>query len=191
MRRHSLLPAPALLLISCLSGNPVLAAEVQESERPLEYKVKAAFLYNFAKFVEWPDRVFPDQTSPIRICILGDDAFAGVVERTVHGETLNRRSLVVHRARPDPPRDCQILFVSKSAESYFHALLDRARNLPVLTVGEHDSFCPAGGILNFYLADGKVRFEVNMNALDVSQLRISSKLLRLARIVRPPKQGSN
>jgi hypothetical protein len=155
-----------------------------------EYQVKAVFLYNFAKFVDWPPDPSTDGHSPIVLGIIGEDPFGDLLEKTVQGKTVNGRGLVVRRPRRESEaRACQIIFVSSSEKKRLRPLLDSLKGASVLTVGESDGFAQLGGIINFTLEDNKVHFEVNVAAADRAGLKISSKLLSLAKIVRDSRPG--
>jgi hypothetical protein len=146
-----------------------------------EYELKAAFLYNFVKFVEWPPDAFAGERSPLAICVYGDDPFGHSLEGVVRGESLGGHGLIVQRpARLDELDDCHVLFVSRSERQRMPQVLARVDGAPVLTVGDTDGFLRAGGIINFVLEENRVRFLINQEAAERSRLRISSKLLRLA-----------
>jgi hypothetical protein len=154
-------------------------------DRSVEYEVKAAFLYNFAKFIEWPTAAFPARDSAFTIC-LADELFRGPVERAVQGEMWNGRPLLVKQIDSgDEVRGCQVVYISRSAAPKGMEILMAAMNAPVLTVGETADFIPAGGIIRFTESGHRIRFEINPDAADRASLRVSSRLLRLADIVRP------
>jgi len=164
-----------------------LAAAPAARGQSAEYQVKAAFLYNFAKFVEWPPSAFADSSSPFSLCILGADPFGRTLDDLVRGELVDGRPLKVDRIerldrveRENEARRCQVLFVSSSERSRFGEVLAKVKDASVLTVGEADGFLEAGGIVRFVLADGKVRFAVNRDAADGAPIKVSSKLMRLA-----------
>jgi hypothetical protein len=159
---------------------PVSAQEAA-SPTPLEYELKAAFLYNFVKFVEWPPDAFAGPRSPLTICVYGDDPFGSSLDAAVGGESLGERSLLVQRPAFDELRDCRVLFVSRSERQRMPEVLSEVEGAPVLTVGDTDGFLRAGGIINFVLEENKVRFLINLEAAERNQLKISSKLLRLAK----------
>jgi hypothetical protein len=140
---------------------------------PLEYRVKAAYLFNFAKFIEWPN-----EPGPLTICVAGRNVFGDVLSETVKGETINGRPLAV-RVLLEPEPGCHITFVPRGAAA--PAYLRAARGFPELTVGESPDFIAQGGIVNFVVEGGSVRFEIDTAAAEHSGLRISSRLLRLAR----------
>jgi hypothetical protein len=149
------------------------------AEEPLEYQVKAAFLLNFTKFTEWPPAVFGAPDSPILICILGDDPFGNTLDQTVAGEVVNGRKVVVQRikkARPLP--SCQVLFFGKAEKP-----LNSGVGPGVLTIGEGERFVHEGGMIAFVLENRRVRFGINETAAETAGLKLSSKLLNVARFV--------
>jgi hypothetical protein len=156
-----------------------------------EYEIKAAFLYNFAKFVEWPPESFPQPSTPMSLCVFGDDPFGGSLDTVVQGETLNGRRLAVRRTRDLPQaRECQILFISASEKGRAAEALSEVRGASVLTVGEGKDFLDQGGVIRLFLEQNRVRFDINLDAAERNRLKISSKLLALARTVVPQRQGS-
>jgi hypothetical protein len=170
-------PASAALALALLA---VVRGSAQEAS--LEYRVKAAYLFNFTKFVEWPAGAIPDG-APFTICVAGDNPFAATLEDTIRGETVSGRTL---QSRPAQGTEtCQVLFIPREVDPA--PFLKRARMEPVLTVGESPEFVRQGGIINFVREEGKVRFEISQEAASRAQLRISSRLLRLAR--EPAEKG--
>ncbi len=147
-----------------------------------EHEVKAAFLYNFAKFVEWPPESFADAAAPLVLCIHGPDPFGPFLDRLVQGEAVGGRRLVVDRARPaDRLGTCHVLFVAPAERPRYRPLLAGLRGSGVLTVGDGPGFLAAGGHVRFVLEDGKVRFVAGQEAIAEAPFKVSSKLLRLAR----------
>jgi hypothetical protein len=166
-----------LLLFCIVLCNDSLLAQ---ASAPSEYEVKAAFLYNFAKFVEWPKNK-PRSGEPIFIGILGDDPFGEDMEKTVQGKSVNGHPIVIRRYKGDkPPEYCQILFISSSERRRVDRLLEMLKGSVTLTVSEMDQFCERGGMINFRIESSKVRFEVNHRAAESEGLKISSKLLSVA-----------
>ena len=152
-----------------------------------EYEVKAAFLFNFAKFVEWPPAAFSNATDPVRLCVFGEDPFDHSLERVVDGKTANGRAMqVLHVHSIKDVKGCHILFISWAEEKQTDALLQATRGAGILTVGETDNFARDGGVLNFVLQQNRVAFEINVDAAEQNNLKISSRLLSLARIVHSP-----
>jgi hypothetical protein len=178
-RRACRLLAALAACIIATSGANVWAQRSSASE----YQVKAAFIYHFAKFVEWPVGA---PSGPIKIGILGKDPFGSTLDNTVKGKTANGRTLVIKRlTRTEDARSCHIVFVSASEKSRVTEILATIKGAPVLVIGDVERFAHRGGTVNFYPEQNKVRFEVNVDAADKAGLKISSKLLSLARIVKP------
>jgi len=149
-----------------------------------EYLIKAGFIYNFAKLVEWPASASA-QGNPITIGVLGNDSFADVLDRTVDGKKIDGRSFVVKRMRWKDLKDynCHILFIAAQESAHADEVIQGLKNLPVLTISETAGFAKRGGMINFTLQDSKVRFEANVDAAKQAGLNISSRLLSLASIV--------
>jgi hypothetical protein len=155
-----------------------------------EYQVKAFFLYNFARYVEWPPESFKGRNDPIVICILGQNPFGGALEQAVAGRVVEGRPFVVRQISDVPPgSSCHILFINSSERKRFRSFAGRLKGSAVLSVGESPGFTADGGVVNFKLEDGKVRFEIDVDAAAREHLRISSKLLSLAQVVRRPEGG--
>jgi hypothetical protein len=150
-----------------------------------EYQVKAAFLFNFAKFVEWPAQAFKSAGSPIEICVLGPNPFGFSLANAVEGKVVGNRQFVVRDVRDaQQANDCHILFVSAAGWTRSQARLGDIKKCCVLTVGETGEFIAGGGMINLRLEDARVRVEINPDAAERAGLRISSKLLSLAEIIR-------
>jgi hypothetical protein len=164
------------LAFSPVSGEPPTASS--------EYKVKAAFLFNFAQFVEWPVKRFADAKAPIVIGILGDDDFGPFLDELTQYQTVASRPLAVRRSRTvEDLTSCHILFVSRSEEGRNEPILATLADVAILTVGEVKGFAERGGTVNFFLEGGRLRFEVNTEAVRRAGLKVASQVLRLARIV--------
>ena len=178
-----------LIVITCLLSAMALGghAEGLDSSDSSEYLIKAGFIYNFAKLVEWPTASFAQPDSPIVIGILGEDPFGATLDRIVADKKINGRGFAVKRVKYSRDfkdlRDCNILFVSSSEKEHIESVIDAMKGLPILTIGDAPGFAKRGGIINFMLEDNKVRFEVNVEAAKHADLTISSRLLTLARIV--------
>lgn len=153
-----------------------------------EYQVKAAFLYNFAKFVEWPPEEFKTPKDPILVCVLGHNPFGTSLEDAIRGKTIDGRGFALRQvSNAEQASACQILFVSSEDGKRFRSLARNLKPAGILTVGEMQDFAVEGGIINFKLDGDRVRFEINVNAAEHAQLHISSKLLSLAQIVKTEK----
>ena len=147
-------------------------------------QVKAAFLYNFARFVEWPPEAFAGPKDAINIGVVGNDAFAALLTHAVEGKVVQGRLLLIRKWRPNQsPQCCNILFISSSLDGSLKEILQKIKGESVLTVGETDGFAQQGGMINFILTDNKVRFEINRKNAETAGLKISSKLLALAKTV--------
>lgn len=168
----------ALLSLCALWANP------GRPTTPAEYEIKAAFLYNFAKFIEWPPQTGQGEPDAFVITILGQDPFDGVIDDMLQGKTVNSRRVVVRRAsRADDVRSSQILFISDSERAQLADILKRFANTATLTVGESDRFAERGGIICFRMEKDRIRLDINLAVAERARLRISSELLKLARIV--------
>ena len=161
-----------------LAAALLLTATLQAQDATLEYRVKAAYLFNFARFVEWPAGALG--SGPFRICVAGRNPFGTTLDETVRGEQISGLSIAVSVIL-EPEPGCQIIFIPRGAAT--PAYLRAAHDTPVLTVGEIDGFIGQGGMINFVLEGNNVRFEIDSNAAHSHGLRISSRLLRLARPV--------
>jgi hypothetical protein len=173
-----------------LSWAPETFAQTSESSDSSEYLIKAGFIYNFAKFVEWPSTSFAQPDSPIVIGILGTDPFGGIIDRIVGDKKISGRGFVVKRLKWAKDfkdlKDCNILFVSSSEKEHMDDVIRMLRWLPILTIGETPGFAERGGIIRFTLEDNRVRLEANVEAARQANLTISSRLLTLARIIQQP-----
>src|SRR5690242_17603909 len=155
-----------------------------ESPGQGEYQVKAAMIYNIAKFVDWPADTFSSDRAQISVCILGKSPFGAALD-TLQGKTVRGRQLVVRQVeRADDIVACHILFISESEKRALPAILSGLKQQSVLTVSELPRFAQAGGMVNFVEQEGKVRFEINLEAAQQARLKISSQLLKLSKIVR-------
>ena len=148
------------------------------------YEVKTAFLFNFAKFIEWPASSFATPQSPFAICVLGQDPFGSTLTDTLQGKIIGARPLAVRRLKDKlEARSCQIVFVSSSETLHLADIIGTLRGANVLLVGETSGFAAAGGTIEFTQENDRVRFAINTDAADRSGLKFSSKLLALAQIV--------
>jgi len=155
------------------------AAEIEE------HRVKAAFLFNFAKFVEWPAQAFKSAGAPIEICVLGPNPFGTSLEEAVAGKVVGNRKFAVLEVRDARQAgECHIVFVSAEGWIRSRAVLEGIEKCCVLTVGETEDFIAGGGMINLRLENARVRVEINPDAAEQAKLRISSKLLSLAEIRR-------
>jgi hypothetical protein len=145
-----------------------------------EPSLKAAFVYNFAKFTEWPADALPP-AAPFTACVLGDGPVTEALERTVKGRLLSGRSVIVSRMTLDGPlRSCHLLYVSGVTAAQVSALVLGVKGAPVLTISDIDDFTPLGGIAHVFVESGRMRFDLNLDRAKLSRLQLSSKLLTLA-----------
>ena len=176
-----------LALSVSLSWAPEAVAQTPDSPDSSEYLIKAGFIYNFAKFVEWPTTAFAQPDSPIIIGILGTDPFGQLIDRIVENKKIGARGFVVKRLKWGTDlkdlKECKILFVGASERAHIDELMQIVKTLPILTVGETPGFAERGGVIRFVLEDNRVRFEINVEAAHQADLTISSRLLTLARII--------
>jgi hypothetical protein len=146
-------------------------------------ELKAAFVFNLVKFVEWPGDAV--EIGPLTICVLGDAALADGLDHTVKkGRTINGREVLVLRVKADGLRPCHVLYLTGVAPRRLEQIIDELKSAPVLTVSDTDQFAQEGGIAGLLVDGGKIRFAVNVEASQRARLHISSKLLNLATIVR-------
>jgi hypothetical protein len=163
----------------------VLAAPEKIVETPSlsESQVKALFLFNFAKYVDWPTGVFPSDGSPIVIGVVGQDSFGDNFQKVTAGKSINGRQVVIKSvASAEEYKTCHILFVSASEKDHFSAILDAVKDNAVLTVGETDGFL-SQGMINFTKKASKIRLEINLKAAQDARLQLSSRLLSVADVV--------
>ena len=146
-----------------------------------QYQVKAVFLFNFAQFVDWPPRAFPEPQTPLIIGVLGDDPFGTYLDETVRGEKANDRPLVVQRYRRlGEIKICHVLFISRSETDRLEPILGSLKGRPILTVGDSEDFALHGGMIQFITEKNKIRMQINLEVVKAAGLTVSSKLLRVA-----------
>jgi hypothetical protein len=189
-RKHSRAPgffhgALALLIAWMVVGVPLLHAQ---KSAPTENEVKSAYLYNFGKFVDWPDKV-KDAGEFFPICVLGDDTFGSTLETTIARESINGKQVLVKRvAKPQEAVYCRILFISSSQKSRLKEILTELDITSVLTVSDMPEFTSRGGMIQFVVEANKVRFEVNLTNAERTGLTLSSQLLKVATSVKRSNQ---
>ena len=175
-----------LFVICVFPFRPAIIAQTRTAS---EYEVKAAFLYNFAKFVEWPPSVFTDPKQPFNICILGADPFGHSLDDAVLGKTVANHPVSLVRAHQfQELLDCHILFVAGSQRPPLSEILGKFHGKNVLIVGESENFASSGGTIQFVLEGNHIRFAINPDAAERAGLKISSKLLALAVVVRDSQE---
>ena len=178
--RKALLPLFAAAWLGAAFGPAVAQAQAAAPE----YDVKALFLFNFTKFVEWPQAAFTDEHSPLKLCVLGENPFAKAVKVLADEEVGGRKLTFQHLESGNSLETCHVLFISRSERDRLPQILAGLHNAPVLTVSEMPAFIEQGGMINFILEGSKVRFDINQEAAERAGLKISSRLLALAKHVK-------
>jgi hypothetical protein len=170
-----------LWMVLLVSGVPQCACAQSSTE---EYQVKAAFLYHFAQLSDWPAGVLNDGDASLKLCIFDDEPRRQELQSTIEGKSIGARVFRVHPiSQPQEIQGCNILFLSRDEARRQTAILRSLRGMPVLTVGETSDFLTNGGMIRFHLEEGKIRFDINLDAAESSHLKISSRLLLLATTV--------
>jgi hypothetical protein len=176
----------AVALAWGLLGIPHVLAQ---SPKPTDYDVKAVYLYNFGRFVEWPGKVEATQGGSFTVCVLGQDPFGPSLDTTLAGETIDGKTLVAKRiSSAQESGDCQILFLRLTEASRLKKIIADLDKKAVLTVSDMPQFVKSGGMIQFVLEGTKVRFEVNLTATHHAGLTLSSELLKVATVVRTNPQ---
>jgi hypothetical protein len=169
----------ALCLIACSAVN--LPAQEQKAG---EYQVKALFLYNFINFVDWPADSSIHSSPTINVCVIGDDPFDNALDN-IRDNTVKDKKLAIRFYRPyDEPKGCHLLFIPATEKRHVAKILKSVRESNVLTVGDTEESARQGAIIGFYIEQNKVRFAINIEAARRAGLRISAKLLKLAKIIK-------
>ncbi|MEW6304153.1 MAG: YfiR family protein [Verrucomicrobiota bacterium] len=172
-----------LLLLIGAEFRPV-TAQPKPAERT-EFELKAAYLYHFAQFIEWPAEAFTNSQAPIVIGVVGKDPFGKVLDDTVRDKTVKDRPFVVRRlSGTEGIKDCHIVYVSSSEKPRLPEIIRLLNDESILSVNEDVQFTRLGGVVNFMMENKKVRFEINMAAAEKARLKLDAQLLRLAKISR-------
>jgi hypothetical protein len=174
----------AIMLIALASQTALTAQSITPPA------LRAAFLFNFAKFVEWPADQ-PD-TGPLYVCVLDDPAVEESLTQLLDGAPISGRSVTLLRsARNRPLRSCHVLYVGDTDPERIASTLDELKYSPVLTVGDGEPFARGGGMIGLFIEDGRMRFAINADAAQRAGLKLSSRLLNLARIVKESRHGQS
>ena len=176
-----------LLIAACglmLGVPPHISAQ---SEETAEYPVKLAFLYQFAQFVQWPPQAFENPTAPLVVCVVGEDPFDPNLEQELLNHTVDKHPIAFMSVKRGANlKSCHMVFVPAPQSKQAASIIEGLRGSPVLTIGETKGFALRGGIINFTIEQGKLHFEINLDAAQQTPLTISSKVLALAKIIREP-----
>jgi hypothetical protein len=177
------------LVLAIALGTPGWAANPQVLP---EDQIKAGFLFNFTRFVEWNQTAFAAPDSPLLLCVLDDSAMADLLTGAAAGRIVNGRSVAVRPVKPaDELRSCQVLFLSAPDERKAERILTSVKGKPVLTVGESPGFIQAGGLVNFSVQDNKIRLELDLDSANRAGLKISAKLIAVSKLVSGSPGGTN
>jgi YfiR/HmsC-like len=178
----------SLLLVGCwLSSiliSPAPSSYGADSAQKGEYRLKAAFLYNFAKFTEWPSAAFSNHQAPHIVCIVGEDPFGLEIDQLT-AKTVHDRQLTIKRLHAgDRLLDCHLLYVSRTEIGQAASILHALQKTPVLTVCDSDGCAEAGFMFNMRMTENRIALDLNLDAVQQAQLKISSQLIKLTRIVK-------
>jgi hypothetical protein len=172
-----------LLALVLLQGSQHVLAQAPSRE----YQLKAVFLYNFTQFVDWPAHAFENERSPIVIGVIGDNPFGAYLAQTVSGEKINGHPLTVQYYKNEEEiKLCHILFVNVTETKKQEQVLEEVQGKNILTVSDHPDFLKEGGMIRFVTNNNKIKLQINMDACKESKMILSSKLLRLAEIIKNP-----
>lgn len=181
MRKYSALILKAVFLFSLTALFFSIEPDCRAQNSPTEYQVKAAFIYNFARFVDWPTQAFTSATSPMVIGVLGENVFGNNIEQIISGRSIQGHPLEFKEfSSVTDATNCQVIFISDSEKYHLSKILGRLRDTNILTVSQMDNFTDNGGMIRLLIVEDKVRFEINNTAAKKAGLAISSKLLSLA-----------
>lgn len=171
------------VIVLCLAALGVATAE--PAAAPTEYQVKAAILFNIAKFVEWPEGMFSGPAAPLIIGILGEDPFGDALDAAARDRTVGGRNILIRRfSRVEDVNGCHILFISRTEKTNLLVILRALKEKTLLLVGDMEEYAQQGGMINFVLRNETVTIEINVDALNRVGIKINSRLLNIARIVR-------
>lgn len=172
------------MVLLVLAGGLTPARGGYPQQSPTEYQVKAAYLFNFLKFVEWPDDAHPDAHGKWVIGVLGENPFGDELTQVVSGKTVQGRELEVRKFQSSEDLSaCHVLFISDSEKKRLPSILSSLNGHGVLTVANMENFTASGGMIQFVMEEGSVRFAINVTATSRARLKVSSKLLSLAHVV--------
>jgi YfiR/HmsC-like len=170
------------LMAVVLAWSPIGVSSLPAQQpKATAYEVKAVYLYNFGKFVEWPAKVTAGNNEPFTICVLGKDPFGASLDSTIAGEAIDGRSILAKRiSKPQEALNCRVLFISSSEEVQLKEILATLETTSVLTVSDMSQFTRRGGMIQFVDDANRVRFEVNLTVVERAGLTLSSQLLKVA-----------
>ena len=176
-----------LLLFICVCGLVLITPRPADAlnEAGAEYRAKIAFIYSIAKFVEWPSGSYQNPTAPLRICIVGTDPFSRELKDELRTRKVKGHPVEIKTVKPGDAIDpCHIVFIPLASKKHSASILKRLERSSTLTVGETEGFAMMGGIINFAIKGNRLHFEVNPRAAKRADLKLSSKLLDIATIIK-------
>ncbi len=173
----------AIAFLAAIAGWTGTARPLSAQSKPGEYQVKAVYLYNFAKFIDWPPRA-NQKDDAFTVCVLGRDPFGQVLDATLAGDAIANKKTAARRVTSVRDASCDILYIAASEAGRIRQILATIDKPGVLTVSDVPEFTAAGGIIQFVVVEDKIRFEVNLAAAQKAGLTISSQLLKVATAVR-------
>jgi hypothetical protein len=171
------------VFMTCVVLAATVHAEPAATSPVDEYRVKAAFVYNIARFVDWPSAAFGDAGSPVVVCVLGVDPFGSALDEALQGRTVRGRPVTIRRSQ-DLAAGCHVVFIAVSEKKRVEDIIDRLGSTPVLSISEVDRFTHRGGMIGLTMEGSYVRFDVNASAANRVNLTMSGRLLALASSVR-------
>lgn len=184
MARLSCLVPQTLLALAVLLFQLLVPNSAHAQSNSAEYQLKAAFIFHFAQLVDWPADALGPENRPLILCTAGESALSGILEATIRGKQIGSRPLEVrHLQEKENPAGCHLLFIVGRDKKRAAAILAKLNNAPILTVGESDEFIQQGGMIGFCLLENKIRFDINLKAAQRANIKISSRLLLLAKTV--------
>jgi len=171
------------VLITCIALVVSVPSEPSAASSADEYRVKALFVYNIARFVDWPSAAFADGGSPVVVCVLGVDPFGSALDDVLQGRTVQGRPVTIRRSH-DVDAACHVVFIAFSEHKRVEDIIDRLRSAPVLSISEVDRFTERGGMIGLTMNGSYVRFDINASAAGRAKLAMSARLMALASSVR-------
>jgi hypothetical protein len=183
VRRRARLAADAARFLFCCSLAFFWMAIASGQSVSGEYQLKAAFVYHFTQMVEWPADAMGPGTSPVVLCTMEDGEYQSALNSAAGGKQIGAHPIQVRSLHNSDPRTCNVLVISGKDKKRTQAILEATKDAPILTVGDSEDFASSGGIIAFFVEDNKIRFDVNLYAAQHTNLKISSRLLLLARNV--------
>jgi hypothetical protein len=175
---------PLIILTAAALLAPQARLRAADAEPTGEQQVRAAFVFNFMQFVEWPADAFADEKSPLLVAVVGGEGLGAALEKALAGKTIGGRNIVLKRyaSAEQVEKGCHVVVLAWADRESLRQVRERVGGSPALLIGEAESFCRDGGMIRLFNEDNRVRFEINPRAAQHARLKIAAKLLKLARI---------